>query len=112
MVSLDVPAGWPLKRIFGNWTIVRCILLNNGLWLKEKLLKFGMMALTWKEYSDGEHWVNEPQGIDDIVNFVRKTHVRLQQTCREQMQNKRTYSALDQLQSAFLATVIAPGARS
>ncbi|KAG8162393.1 hypothetical protein KVR01_008158 [Diaporthe batatas] len=26
----------------------------------------------WHEYEDGGHWVNEPQGIDDIADFLRR----------------------------------------
>ena len=28
------------------------------------------MRVTWKEYGDGGHWVKEPEGFDDIVEFL------------------------------------------
>ncbi|KAG9228408.1 hypothetical protein BJ875DRAFT_489898 [Amylocarpus encephaloides] len=34
------------------------------------LEKLGMVV-SWKQYKDGGHWVNEPQGVDDIVVFIR-----------------------------------------
>jgi len=38
-------------------------------WDLEEVLGFDV---TFKAYKDGGHWVNEPQGVDDIVAFVRK----------------------------------------
>lgn len=32
---------------------------------------FGM-EVEWKEYQDGGHWINEPQGYDDIVAFLAR----------------------------------------
>lgn len=29
-------------------------------------------AVEWHEYKDGGHWINEPQGVDDIANFLRR----------------------------------------
>jgi hypothetical protein len=29
------------------------------------------MPVTWREYADGGHWINEPQGIDDTVKFLQ-----------------------------------------
>ena len=29
------------------------------------------MVVKWQRYQDGGHWVNEPQGVDDIVEFIR-----------------------------------------
>ncbi|EQB48570.1 hypothetical protein CGLO_12198 [Colletotrichum gloeosporioides Cg-14] len=28
-------------------------------------------AVEWHEYDSGGHWVNEPQGVDDMVSFLR-----------------------------------------
>ena len=33
------------------------------------LRKLGL-TVTWKEYADCGHWVNEPEGVDDIVVFL------------------------------------------
>ncbi|KAI8949450.1 lysophospholipase II [Xylaria longipes] len=30
------------------------------------------LQVEWGEYEDGGHWVNEPQGIDDIARFMNK----------------------------------------
>jgi lysophospholipase-2 len=46
--------------------------IKNG----EKLcqnLKHLRMAVTWKAYKDGGHWINEPQGVNDIVAFLQNT---------------------------------------
>jgi lysophospholipase-2 len=45
--------------------------IRNGKKLHHGLEKLGM-AVTWKEYQDGGHWVNEPQGVDDIVDFLKQ----------------------------------------
>ncbi|TKA28348.1 hypothetical protein B0A50_03815 [Salinomyces thailandicus] len=38
-------------------------------------LKDAAMAVTWRSYEDGGHWINEPQGIDDLVEFLTKIGV-------------------------------------
>jgi predicted esterase len=38
-------------------------------WDLEEVLGFDV---TFQPYNEGGHWVNEPQGVDDIVAFVRK----------------------------------------
>lgn len=30
------------------------------------------MGVRWCEYTDGGHWVNEPQGVDDMVAFLKE----------------------------------------
>jgi predicted esterase len=44
--------------------------IANGKKLSTILEQLGM-AVSWKPYKDGGHWVNEPQGVDDIVSFIR-----------------------------------------
>lgn len=44
--------------------------IANGKKLSTTLEKLGMVV-SWKQYKDGGHWVNEPQGVDDIVSFIR-----------------------------------------
>jgi lysophospholipase-2 len=46
--------------------------VNNGRGLCETLRDPGM-TITWKEYRDGGHWLNEPEGVDDIVKFLTGT---------------------------------------
>lgn len=49
--------------------------VENGRLLRDCLEELGM-KVTWKEYSDGGHWIYEPEdedirnGIDDIEDFV------------------------------------------
>lgn len=47
---------------------------ENGRKLYEILTGYGFPVI-WKAYEDGGHWVNEPQGIDDLVKFL---HGRMQ----------------------------------
>lgn len=44
--------------------------VEHGRELRDKLLarKF---SVEWREYANGGHWVNEPQGVDDIVRFLK-----------------------------------------
>jgi lysophospholipase-2 len=37
--------------------------------LHSKLASLGV-GVQWREYEDGAHWINEPEGIDDMVKFV------------------------------------------
>lgn len=30
------------------------------------------MTVTWKGYEDGGHWVNEPEGLDDLDEFIKE----------------------------------------
>lgn len=43
---------------------------SNGKTLYRVLRALGM-KVTRKIYEDGSHWINEPQGVDDIVAFIR-----------------------------------------
>ena len=43
--------------------------IANGKKLSTTLKKLGMVV-SWKQYKEGGHWVNEPQGVDDIVSFI------------------------------------------
>jgi len=43
--------------------------IANGKRLSTTLEKLGMVV-SWKQYEDGGHWVNEPQGVDDIALFI------------------------------------------
>ncbi|ERS99031.1 hypothetical protein HMPREF1624_04226 [Sporothrix schenckii ATCC 58251] len=46
---------------------------GTGHALRDTMIRFGAQV-TWKEYPDGGHWFNAPQGIDDAVAFL-KTHL-------------------------------------
>lgn len=30
------------------------------------------LTVTWKGYEEGEHWVNEPEGLDDLNDFIKE----------------------------------------
>ncbi|KAK6223967.1 hypothetical protein LQW54_000113 [Pestalotiopsis sp. IQ-011] len=44
--------------------------IDNGIALREYLKQTGF-AMDWHEYNVGGHWVNEPEGVDDIAGFLR-----------------------------------------
>ncbi|KAI0531901.1 Phospholipase/carboxylesterase [Xylaria digitata] len=44
--------------------------IKQGRRLRDTLTSYGM-AVTWKEYPNGGHWINSPQGVEDIVAFLR-----------------------------------------
>jgi lysophospholipase II len=46
--------------------------MSNGKKLYQELDHLGMTVI-WKAYEDGGHWINEPQGVDDMVDFLRNT---------------------------------------
>ncbi|KAK4205469.1 alpha/beta-hydrolase [Triangularia verruculosa] len=47
------------------------ISIENGTRMRDTLKEVGF-PVEWCEYDDGGHWINEPQGVDDFVGFVRK----------------------------------------
>jgi acetyl esterase/lipase len=46
--------------------------VENGRALKASLEALGM-KVEWHEYPSGAHWLQEPQGIDDLAAFLRKS---------------------------------------
>lgn len=54
--------------------------IKNGTMLFHGLRLLGMKDVTWKAYINGGHWVNEPQGVDDIVKFLNSQLRREQQS--------------------------------
>jgi lysophospholipase-2 len=52
------------------------ITVGNGQHLQGWLQSLGF-NVQWREYADGGHWVNEPQGVDDLVGFLRAIMARL-----------------------------------
>ena len=49
------------------------IAFENGARLRDLLGKLGFQTVEWHAYDHGGHWVNEPQGVDDFVSFLRST---------------------------------------
>jgi lysophospholipase II len=50
--------------------------IKNGRNLYETLESLGFMV-TWKEYKDGGHWINEPLGMDDMITFIHDKAVQV-----------------------------------
>lgn len=44
--------------------------VQNGRDLRDILKEH--QNVEWHEYEDGGHWVNEPQGVDDIADFLKR----------------------------------------
>lgn len=44
--------------------------VQNGRVLRDILKEYH--DVEWHEYEDGGHWVNEPQGVDDIADFLKR----------------------------------------
>ncbi|CAJ2509637.1 Uu.00g146630.m01.CDS01 [Anthostomella pinea] len=49
--------------------------IEQGRRLRDMLTTYGM-DVTWKEYEKGEHWIYAPQGVDDIVDFLKSVGLR------------------------------------
>lgn len=45
--------------------------IKNGRDLKEIMQSYGLQV-TWKRYEDGAHWINEPQGVNDMADFLSR----------------------------------------
>ncbi|KAK0619679.1 Alpha/Beta hydrolase protein [Immersiella caudata] len=45
--------------------------ISYGTLVRNMLREFEFSNVEWKEYEDGGHWVNEPEGIDELVVFLR-----------------------------------------
>ncbi|KAB5547390.1 Alpha/Beta hydrolase protein [Coniochaeta sp. 2T2.1] len=45
--------------------------IENGRGLRDTLSAFGA-GVEWKEYARGGHWFQSPDGMDDVVAFLRK----------------------------------------
>ncbi|KAK5168813.1 uncharacterized protein LTR77_006122 [Saxophila tyrrhenica] len=45
--------------------------IKYGEGLRDHLEGLGM-EVQWQSYPDGGHWVNEPEGIDDMVKFIHE----------------------------------------
>ncbi|KAF6808931.1 phospholipase carboxylesterase [Colletotrichum sojae] len=47
--------------------------VENGRRLRDALQGILGAEIEWHEYSSGGHWINEPEGVDDIVGFFTRT---------------------------------------
>jgi predicted esterase len=48
------------------------ISVENGVQMRDMLGQLGFRSVEWHEYEDGGHWINEPQGVDNLVDFLRR----------------------------------------
>ncbi|KAI1122168.1 lysophospholipase II [Nemania abortiva] len=48
--------------------------IANGRELRD-IVQSRRFQVEWREYEDGGHWINEPQGIDDIAHFMNSLMV-------------------------------------
>ena len=44
---------------------------ENGEVLRDRLRELGMQV-QWQNYEEGGHWLDEPNGMDGVVWFVKK----------------------------------------
>ncbi|ROW01995.1 hypothetical protein VMCG_05523 [Cytospora schulzeri] len=47
------------------------VLVQHGRGLRQILRGFGAQV-EWREYPDGGHWFNLPDGMDDVVDFLKR----------------------------------------
>ncbi|KAK7699025.1 hypothetical protein SLS64_011938 [Diaporthe eres] len=63
----------PLPIFLGHSRDDGVISVSHGRTLRGTLERFpSELNVEWHEYEDGGHWLNEPQGVDDIVAFLKK----------------------------------------
>ncbi|KAK3312751.1 Phospholipase/carboxylesterase [Apodospora peruviana] len=62
----------PTPVFLGHAADDTVVSIDNGYRLCKILDRLlGPGTVDWYEYEDGGHWVNEPQGVDDMVAFLR-----------------------------------------
>lgn len=74
--SLILPALKFTPIFIGHSSDDEVVPVKNGRRLRDILLQHLQLAVQFYEYGDGGHWINEPQGVDDIVKFLA-TSMRL-----------------------------------
>ncbi|CAJ2503324.1 Uu.00g107180.m01.CDS01 [Anthostomella pinea] len=74
--------------------------IKNGRGLRDSLIGRGLQV-HWKEYEDVGHWINEPEGVDDMVAFMKQRMGYQTQTTRRELLNtcSNRGSALEEVQS-------------
>lgn len=67
------PTPGPVPIFLGHSRDDTVISVRYGRALRDVLSRFpNQLEVEWHEYENGGHWLNEPQGVDDIVGFLRK----------------------------------------
>lgn len=63
----------PLPIFLGHSRDDTVISVSHGRTLRDTFGRFpDELQVEWHEYEDGGHWLNEPQGVDDIVAFLKR----------------------------------------
>ncbi|KAG8631728.1 hypothetical protein KVT40_000868 [Elsinoe batatas] len=62
---------WSLPVFLGHCEDDEVVPVGNGRRMRDLLGKLGA-EVEWREYVDGGHWLNELQGVDDMVAFVKR----------------------------------------
>jgi acetyl esterase/lipase len=47
------------------------VMIERGRGLRDTLRGFGAQV-EWREYEGGAHWFHEPEGLDDVIVFLKK----------------------------------------
>lgn len=47
--------------------------ITLGKEMRDTLTEGGVHSVVWKEYETGGHWIPEPEGFDDVVDFLSKS---------------------------------------
>lgn len=67
------PHSRPMPIFLGHSRDDTVISIRHGRGFRDTLGRFpNHLEVEWHEYENGGHWLNEPQGVDDIVRFLRQ----------------------------------------
>lgn len=67
------PQSRPVPMFLGHSRDDSVISVRHGRALRDILSRLSeQLEVEWHEYEDGGHWLNEPQGVDDIIGFLGK----------------------------------------
>jgi lysophospholipase II len=76
--SLDLQALMATPVFLGHSEDDETVLVVSGKRMYDILRHRLGLSVDYHEYPTGGHWVNEPQGVDDLVEFLRENMVRLE----------------------------------
>lgn len=73
MDSAAVPESLKSTPIFlGHALDDEVVPIDNGKRMRDVLAERLQLTVDFHEYPEGGHWLNEPQGVDDLVEFITK----------------------------------------
>ncbi|KAK3384021.1 Alpha/Beta hydrolase protein [Lasiosphaeria ovina] len=77
-LGLETTGGGDLSAVLRDTPVLlehcaddRTVPVANGRRMRDTLRAFGGKVVEWCEYPEGGHWFCSPQGMDDLVAFVR-----------------------------------------